>query len=819
VHFSSESDFSSTKFAQLGINHPILLALRYIRLLAMNYHRSHRSTGYPDEAALLHSIDRASGIEVMRVIEKAIHDPGFGRMLENEKFKGWMNGTIQKAFRSYTNPTAAKILMVHFKADLLIGNHTDQLESINQYLFREPRDENAIAEKRKKWGFDERALTPRATYFPDGRLYHGTRSEESFRSILFQGVLKSTSGLGGEGLYGVGKPFLQFAIDWTQVGPDLVVSFEIDRRAVLVDTTQGRGKEIFEAYAKATGSKGIEAYDSFARELGIDILRYDYGETVAFVVKNGEILEKANGLTRKLMPIGEMIEVVRKSRDMSGIELFKMIAHNGLNETEIELLRKLPNVQVALRDFRTMNYVAFLEAVPWFARQIEMSEGKSFTAFPEAKQMLERFVMGDDPKRTTAMEGLERAEKILKETDLLKRVNYAIFASVGKFAGTLGARAVAEAKLHLDTPENRIRRANELHAKIDAMHPDVYEADEAAEKALDPILKKAVQEIVAKAALDREPPRVALKRAAALADSGGTNTVSRSHFVAALKPMMEKFVRQVFIEEGLEAKGLAEIVKYGRASEGRTYFENNVINANLAPLVARAAKETIARIPMLDRPELLDPKSDISSLVFVARDASMFGDAKMPAREAFVKAIPKIVKAMSDAELAELFLEAERKKSFLGWYAAYYEIHRRAGAIKAVESLTFDIKNWSEFANRSFTEGIHDSVLNMQTDVEFSLEMYKRWILQGTAPGLDTVLERMWKKFGFDQARDADFAKSLVSNEAGMKMLSGAMSKLVDSNIKVNDVWVRFLPKARGAVDAVFAEYLAKSKATGGPGK
>ncbi|MES2965353.1 MAG: hypothetical protein V4760_15820, partial [Bdellovibrionota bacterium] len=309
VRFSSDKDFESTRFAQLGLNHPVLLALRYIRLLAMDHHRKSGPSEFPDALELVESIDPRSDRETLSAIEKALRGGKIATLLKNDKFQGWMNGTIQKAFRSYTNPTAAKILMGHFKADLLVAMFPRQLEPINQYLFREPRDAKKIAANRAKYGFDERMLSSLGDYFPDGKLYHGTRTEVAFRTILFQGILPSTGGTAGAGLYGVALPDVQFAKDWGG-SEDRVVMFELAENAVFVDVTKGPAKRLFEQYS----ASGQQDHDGFARDFGIDILRYEY-DTQAFVVKNGEILKNANGLTRKLMTISEIREWARREKN------------------------------------------------------------------------------------------------------------------------------------------------------------------------------------------------------------------------------------------------------------------------------------------------------------------------------------------------------------------------------------------------------------------------------------------------------------------------------------------------------------------------
>src|SRR5439155_17640038 len=99
IHFATPDEFASTDFAQKKLNHPVLLALRYLRLVAINYFKAH-GAGYPNKKLLLRDLDPRVG-EIIRTAKL----DGYP-----EKFWEWANGTIKKAFLSYTNPTAAKVL-------------------------------------------------------------------------------------------------------------------------------------------------------------------------------------------------------------------------------------------------------------------------------------------------------------------------------------------------------------------------------------------------------------------------------------------------------------------------------------------------------------------------------------------------------------------------------------------------------------------------------------------------------------------------------------------------------------------------------------
>src|SRR5206468_1901506 len=86
-------------------------------------------------------------------------------------------------------------------------------------------------------------------------LYHGTKTEDAFRRILLQGVLPSTSGNAGRGLYTVAAESIPYAERW---GGDRnrVITFKIRDGAKFIDVTTGEGKRVFE-------QSGL-GYDEFA---------------------------------------------------------------------------------------------------------------------------------------------------------------------------------------------------------------------------------------------------------------------------------------------------------------------------------------------------------------------------------------------------------------------------------------------------------------------------------------------------------------------------------------------------------------------------
>ena len=344
VRFAEESKFWTTHYARMGQNHPILLALRYLRLVAMDHFNS-EGRGVPDDESLLSRIDSPTRKILASVVAAALKDPRLRQMLREPKFAARLNGTIRKGFRSYTSPDATMRLYREFGADRLPVEY-NAIDAINQYLFAVHRDSGKIRANFKKYRLKPAELfVPAEELVVDGKLYHGTVTEEAFRSILFQGILPSADGNAGSGLYAVPSTHKEFAERWRR-HPELVVEFDIDPRATIVDIRSGLGAEAFMSYVRTAAQSGLDRHSAFAEAFGIDILVYPYGDTVAVVVKNGNALKNANGYKRKLMRLGDLREYLStRASELKLSDVVSLLEINGLKESEIESILKEPWVK------------------------------------------------------------------------------------------------------------------------------------------------------------------------------------------------------------------------------------------------------------------------------------------------------------------------------------------------------------------------------------------------------------------------------------------------------------------------------------------
>ena len=334
VHFADPIKFAETKYAKAGENHPVLLALRYLRLQAINYFNTYGS-GYPDADLLKKGLEANSEKAVQEILRVALHDQQLAPFLNNKRFLSWFNGTIQKAFRSYTNPTAALEYMKMFHVDQLPNIYGEELvQPLYQYVFQKFHDPKQIEKHFEELGIDRKRLfEKKEQHFPDGYLYHGTKDENAFRSMIFQGVLPSSDGSAGAGLYGVPEAEKQFAETWGG-SRDRLVRFAMQPKAKIVDITRGYGQEIWLKFAAEYG------YDpeKFADYFGIDILRYPYESADAYVVKNSAAIGRGQGVYRQLMSFSELFEKAKTIKDPKLlIDTMKM---NQLSKSETRAILK-----------------------------------------------------------------------------------------------------------------------------------------------------------------------------------------------------------------------------------------------------------------------------------------------------------------------------------------------------------------------------------------------------------------------------------------------------------------------------------------------
>ena len=386
LHFSDPQVFWQTKYALNKENHPILLALRFLRLQAINYYNTH-GKGYPNMAKLEAGFAGDSKKMVGEVIAAAL-DPERTELtpfLQQHRFRSWLNGTIQKAFRSYTNPTAALELMKMFNVDDLptVYGH-DNIEQIYQYVFSQHRNEEEIKKNLKTFSVhEEKFFAPVAAHFPDKHFYHGVKKESAFRSIVFQGILPSEFGSAAGGLYGVANSNLDFAVRWGG-SPDRVVKLEVKDDAKIVDLTSGEGQRVWKQWQAQHG----DTYDDFAKTFGIDILKYPYN-TAAYVAKNSDALGNAHGVTRQAMGLTDILEAVPTIPNAKA--LVKFLELNQVTTRELQkIFQKVsfPETEIvaAFKTYAEKNpdiFLGYVKEIPLFQKNLAQFYDVLFSTRPK----------------------------------------------------------------------------------------------------------------------------------------------------------------------------------------------------------------------------------------------------------------------------------------------------------------------------------------------------------------------------------------------------------------------------------------------------
>lgn len=206
-----------TEFYKKHENHPLLLALRYLRQAAIAYFQRFGNE-YPTEERLAQVIDRDSMAKVREILGEIRKRPdSLKPFIENSLFLKRLNKALGKSFRSYTNPTAARVLFQTLEVDKLLEHYGDKVEKFHTLVYTKYRNEADLAHQR------EQLATPHTDYLlsmeeyfrrngiGEMAMYHGTPSMENYRNIVFQGNVASEGGMGGAGVYAVDEKSKKFA--------------------------------------------------------------------------------------------------------------------------------------------------------------------------------------------------------------------------------------------------------------------------------------------------------------------------------------------------------------------------------------------------------------------------------------------------------------------------------------------------------------------------------------------------------------------------------------------------------------------------------
>lgn len=334
AHFSAPEVFEATHYAQLKINHPLLLGIRFIRLLAADEFNRFGS-GVP-RRKISELMTPETEKLIRDIVEKCLDGRELEPYLKNKQFIKWVNSPIRRTFRSYSNVTLADLLMKHFRINELPSRYSE-IKYVNNYLFARSYDWGEVAKNLERFKVNEAEFFSKPEEaFEDLKGYHGAGSEDAFQGIVMQGILPSSSGTGGLGTYFVSKKNVSFAISWKSSGKERVVELTFDPNTRLVDINRGEGRRVFRAFLDSgmvQGGKDI--HDQFTDAFGVDILEYIYS-TRAFVVKNSEVIVALNGAYRTLWTYGRARDY---AREVKSVEEFSTLVM-GMKESRLSRAEK-----------------------------------------------------------------------------------------------------------------------------------------------------------------------------------------------------------------------------------------------------------------------------------------------------------------------------------------------------------------------------------------------------------------------------------------------------------------------------------------------
>lgn len=298
-------------------NHELLGALRWVRQVAIAYSQRF-GRGYPDDARLESLVDAPSRARAEAVFEALRREPiALAPFLDNELFRKRLRRLLQKIFRSYTNPTAAKRLFELLAIDdALVPYLGKWLEPYHTVMYAKHRDAETLRRAREAMGAGGAFVTLRE-HFRRNELalekdrrgndaapfFHGTPDIDGYRSIVFQGILPSSGGSAGGGVYAVDRRSYAFARTWKawlrRSGTPLVAKLLLDPDALVVDLTTPEGKAPWERWL-SLHPEG--KYETFADAIGVDLIKYSY-EAHAYVIGNGAVVRDAVGDTVPLLAL------------------------------------------------------------------------------------------------------------------------------------------------------------------------------------------------------------------------------------------------------------------------------------------------------------------------------------------------------------------------------------------------------------------------------------------------------------------------------------------------------------------------------------
>lgn len=309
VHFSSSHYFWRTRFAREGLNHPALLALRFLRNWILDQTKRN---------GIIEALPPDLFSRISFIFSEALQDQKFKTFLNHEKSRFWFNTLVRKCF----NLNKDRISIINLMKDIglwkLLEANDDKLESINLLSFYEVIDTEASSQ----W-IIEQGLKPSDIISDFGDLnyltvYHATESRHTYRLIISKGFLPSETGAVGHGLYVFPYHLKKEAHHWAfkrSRDEDLVFELSLDPQTRVLDITAGsKAHNLVLKIAHKMNLSLVDATEFVAGKVGAEIIKYGFGKDFAFCIRSSRIIQKTNGLHLSLT---DFSEILRESKNLT----------------------------------------------------------------------------------------------------------------------------------------------------------------------------------------------------------------------------------------------------------------------------------------------------------------------------------------------------------------------------------------------------------------------------------------------------------------------------------------------------------------------
>jgi hypothetical protein len=354
------SKFWGTHYAVQKLNHPILLAARFVRLRGLLSHAHGKS------ATQISDTDSQSLEFVKKAVQLASNRDDFKEFVMKDRFRVWLEKLIFSVYTGKTDRATTDYLMKSTGLEAL--NLKESITSIQALSFKAPQSRMSDQTFVQRFGFQpSEIIKPASQYVPDGRLYHGTPSEEAFQYIINDGFVPSSRGAVGPGLYTVPASEMKIAVIFAGNVEDRIVELEVDPNARFIDL-RDKPNLFLQLARKINPADPLENYpllklrehgfalgdkpgtplqevygdalDVVARELGVDGFIYilSSGEE-AVLVKNSAAIRSIKGYKRNTISAKTLVSQAKAVKD-------KVSFFNIVNQLPIYQLRDVDLMEV-----------------------------------------------------------------------------------------------------------------------------------------------------------------------------------------------------------------------------------------------------------------------------------------------------------------------------------------------------------------------------------------------------------------------------------------------------------------------------------------